>query len=182
MHITMSNGQSTTKILLKDVLYAPKMNLTLISIGKIDTAGFTSLFHDGSLKVFSKEKKKLVEIPLKNGLYRLEHEVEMAAVVHEEVVTIERLHRLMGHIAPEVARALVSKGVVEGLKLDEASKISSCDSCKYGKVHCKPIKKEREFPQASNIGDEIHSDVWGPSPVKTIGGREYYSTFTDDNS
>ena len=67
MHIIMSNGQSATKILLKDVLYAPKMNLTLILIGKIDTASFTSLFHNGSLKIFSKEKKKLVDIPLKNG-------------------------------------------------------------------------------------------------------------------
>ena len=81
------NGQSTMKILLKDVLYAPKMGLTLISIGKIDMAGFT-LFQDGSLKVFTKEKKKLVDIPLKNGLYHLEHEVELAAVVDEEVVTV----------------------------------------------------------------------------------------------
>jgi hypothetical protein len=30
--------------------------------------------------------------------------------------------------------------------------------------------------------DEIHSDVWGPSPVTSIGGRKYYVTFTDDYS
>jgi hypothetical protein len=160
------------------------MGLTLISIGKIDIAGFASLFHKGNLTVFTcgKKKKKLATIPLKNGLYRLEHEAEMAAVVREELVTIERLHKLMGHISLEAAKALVQKGVVEGFKLDETSKISSCDSCEYGKAHRKEVKKERQFPRASNIGDEIHSDVWGPSPVKTIGGREYYSSFTDDNS
>lgn len=184
MHLTLPNGKTTTKILLKDVLFAPKMGLTLISIGKIDVAGFASLFHKGLLKVFScgKKKTKLAEIPLKNGLYRLEHEMERATVVKEELVTIEKLHRLMGHISPEAAKALVQKGVVEGFKLDESSKISSCDSCEYGKTHRKAITKERQFPRASNIGDEIHSDVWGPSPVKTIGGREYYSTYTDDNS
>ena len=57
-----------------------------------------------------------------------------------------------------------------------------CDSCEYGKAHCKAIKKEHEAPWAQKIGDEIHSDVWGPSPVQTLGRREYYTTYTDDNS
>src|ERR1700678_755548 len=184
MHVILPNDKATTRILLKDVLYAPKMGLTLISIGKIDTAGFASLFHKGSLQVFSygKKRQKLAEIPLTNGLYRIEHEAEIAAVVNEEVVTIEKLHRLMGHILPEAAKTLVQKDVVKGFKLDETSKMMSCDSCEYGKAHRKAISREREFPRASNIGDEIHSDVWGPSPVKTIAGREYYTTFTDDNS
>src|ERR1700678_3281981 len=60
--------------------------------------------------------------------------------------------------------------------------LSTCNSCKYGKAHRKPIKKGREAPRAGKIGDEVHSDVWGPSPVQTIGSREYYSTYTDDNS
>ena len=71
MHIMLPNGKSTMRILLKDVLYAPKMGLTLISIGKVDLAGFASLFHKGNLTIFSggKKKKKLASVPLKNGLY-----------------------------------------------------------------------------------------------------------------
>ena len=71
MHLMLPNGKSTTRILLKDVLYAPKMGLTLISIGKINVAGFALLFHKGNLTILScgKEKKKLVKIPWKNGLY-----------------------------------------------------------------------------------------------------------------
>ena len=72
MHIMLPNGKSTTRILLKDVLYAPKMGLTLISIGKVNLARFVSLFHKGNLTIFSGgKKKKLVSVPLKNGLYRL---------------------------------------------------------------------------------------------------------------
>src|ERR1700678_2087235 len=99
MHITMPNGKSSTRILLKDVLYAPKMGVTLISIGKIDTAGCAALFHKSQLRIFSsmKEKKLLAQIEMKDGLYRVEHEKDVdlvAAAVIPEVVTIEKLHRI----------------------------------------------------------------------------------------
>ena len=44
--IIILNGLSTTRILLRDVLYAPKMGITLVSIGKLNVAGYTALFHD----------------------------------------------------------------------------------------------------------------------------------------
>lgn len=119
-------------------------------------------------------------------MYRVEHpsETEVAASVEEpdEIVMVAELHRRMGHIALEAAKMLVKRGIIEGLKLDEASTISSCDSCEYGKAHRKPISKVREKAKASEVGDEVHSDVWGPSPVQTIIGRHYYASFTDDCS
>ena len=119
MCITMPNGKTTTQILLKDVLYVPKMGVTLVSIGKIDTAGYTALFHKNQLQIFfvTKGRKMLAQIPMKNGLYCVKHDrdVDIAAVVTPVVVTIEKLHCLMGHIALEAAKALVNKGLVEGL-------------------------------------------------------------------
>ena len=44
----------------------------------------------------------------------------------------------------------------------------------------KPIQKEWELPRALKLGEEVHSDVWGPAPVQTINSREYYGSFTDD--
>ena len=41
MHIELPNGQSKSQILLKNVLYAPAMGLTLVSISKIAKARFT---------------------------------------------------------------------------------------------------------------------------------------------
>jgi hypothetical protein len=32
---------------------------------------------------------------------------------------------------------------------------------------------------AKELGDEVHSDVWGPAPVRSIDGKEYFVTFTD---
>ena len=100
-----------------------------------------------------------------------------------EVVSIEKLHQLMGHISPEATRALVDKGLVEGFKLDESSKMPGvCNSCEYRKAPRKPVRKECKAPKAEKIGDEVHCNIWGLSPVQTIGGREYISTHTDGSS
>ena len=106
-----------------------------------------------------------------NGLYQVEHQgdVDLAAAVDPEVVSIEKLHQLMGHIAPEAAEMLLEKGLVESFKLDTSSQmLKSCNACEYGKAHGKPVKKECEAPKAAKIGDEVHSDVWGPSPVQMM--------------
>jgi hypothetical protein len=46
----------------------------------------------------------------------------------------------------------------------------------------KAICKEREAAPAQAFGEEIHTDVWGPLPNQSLGGRKYYVTFTDDYS
>jgi hypothetical protein len=46
----------------------------------------------------------------------------------------------------------------------------------------KTIHKEREAPPANTFGDKIHTDLWGPSPLSSLGGRKYYVSFTDDHS
>ena len=40
-----------------------------------------------------------------------------------EVVPIEELHQRMGHILPEATRCLVSKGVIEGIKIDKSTQL-----------------------------------------------------------
>ena len=93
MRVSMPVGKSTTMIILKDVLYAPKMGVTFISIGKIDAAGYAALFHKSQLQIFlpMKGRKLLAQIPMVNGLYRVEHqgEAHLAVAVDLEVVSIE---------------------------------------------------------------------------------------------
>src|ERR1700676_1927920 len=76
-----------------------------------------------------------------------------AASASTDTITIEELHRLMGHISPQVARSMVTRGMVEGIKLDESSEIKSCDSCEYAKAHRKPIAKVREAKRADEVGE-----------------------------
>ena len=183
LHIKIPNGHGTTTILLKDVLHCPEMGLTLVSIGKITAAGYKVIFRGPICKIFDQKDKIIGLIPVKNGLYHVDHDVFMnVAMAGEvrEVLTLEDLHRRMGHIAPEAAKQMVSIGAVDGIKLDLTSTIQSCNFCKYATTTRKPITKTRVTPWAKKFGEKIHSDIWGPLPVKTPGQKQYYVSFMDD--
>jgi hypothetical protein len=90
------------------------------------------------------------------------------------------LHRRLGHIAVASARKLVEKGAIVGIVLDPDSQETDCDACIFARATRLPIPKVRISPPAERFGDEIHTDVWGPSSVATRQSRRYFITFTDD--
>jgi len=57
LHITVPNGESSTPMLLKDVLYAPDMGLTIVFINRIAKAGHTVTFEGETCKIKGKEGK-----------------------------------------------------------------------------------------------------------------------------
>ena len=121
----------TSSILLMDILYCPKMGLTLILISKLTDAGFHSHFAL-RCRIFDERKKVIGDVLQRNGLYRVDHSIETGGEIEgmaAKVATIEELHQRMGHILPEIMRHLVSKGAFEGIKLDKSSQLRSCDSC-----------------------------------------------------
>ncbi|KIN96787.1 hypothetical protein M404DRAFT_162291 [Pisolithus tinctorius Marx 270] len=69
--ISLPNGTTQTHIQLKDMLYAPKMGITLISISKLDITGYVALFCDKHCQIFNAQKKKVAKIPMQKGLYCL---------------------------------------------------------------------------------------------------------------
>jgi len=169
MHIELPNRKSMSQILLKNVLYTPTMGVTLVSISKIAKVGFTTIFHKRLLKILGPRDSLLGSIDIRNGLYRVDHHsCKTATSVSAGTMTIEELHCLLGHFSPEVVKNLVEEGRVEGVKLDKSSTIQSCDSCEYAKAHRKPIQKEQQTPHATSLGEEVHVDVWGPSPVQML--------------
>src|SRR5271155_1240381 len=126
LRIKIPNGSSTTTILLKDVLHCPDMGLTLVSIGKITATGCKVLFHGLTCKIFDPKDKVIGQVIVKNGLYRVDHDITVnVAMAGEarEVVTVEELHCRMGHIAPEAAKKMVSSGAIGGISIDLSSTI-----------------------------------------------------------
>ena len=175
----------TTTVLLKDVLHCPDMGLTLVSIGKLTTAGYKVLFRGSTCKIFDSKDRVIGQVNMKNRLYRVDHDVMINVGIAgeaREVLTVEELHRRMGHIALEAAKKMVSSGATRGIEVDPSTVLQSCDSCEYAKAMHKPIRKTHMEARASRFGDEIHLDVWGPSPVQTPGHKEYYVSFTDDHT
>ena len=50
--ISLPNGKGHSRIHLRDVLYAPKMGIMLVSISKLDLAGYAALFCDNRCQIF----------------------------------------------------------------------------------------------------------------------------------
>jgi transposase InsO family protein len=183
LQVEVPNGSSTTPVLLRDTLHAPDMALTIISIGRITSAGSTVTFENAACKIKNKAGKVIGNIPAsKSGLFKVEHSylaVDPTPVVQ---INIHELHRRLGHISANAIRSLIHNHAIKGIQLIDDGSPIICDSCEYAKMTRKVILKERIAPPANRFGDEVHSDLWGPSPVTSLGGRRYYVTFTDDHT
>jgi len=180
LQIQVPNGKTSLKVLLKDTLYMPDLALTVILIGHIAKAGYTIQFAEDSCKIKKGDNGPVIgQVPAgANGLFKVEH--AFAIDVSAEPVDILTLHRRLGHISVDAIRTLIRSGSITGLQLIDDLPPFTCDSCEYAKTTRKSIRKERTEALAQNFGEEIHTDVWGPSPTLSLGGRKYYVTFTDD--
>jgi transposase InsO family protein len=179
MVVSTPNGDGHSELTLENVLHAPSVGYTLVSLGALDGLGYRIAISGGHLEIQSHTGERLGRIArTARGLYRVSHEGEAGYAV--EVVSIMELHRRMGHIAPKSIRKLVESGLVTGLALDPNSREEHCEACLYARAIRKPVPKVRVSPQARHFGDEIHTDVGGPTRVASRGGRRFYITFTDD--
>ena len=144
MLIDIPNGDTTSNILLKDVLYAPSMGVTLVSISCIATAESTVIFSGNNCRIFNNSKMLLRKIKMSQGLYHMYSTCEEPAGYAgrvKELLMIDELHHHLGHIVHEAVKKLVEDGLVKGVELDEESKPTVCVSCEWGKGHWKTICK-----------------------------------------
>jgi hypothetical protein len=185
MVIEIPNGVDVSKLRLTEVLYSPEVGYTLVSIGRLDELGYSATFADGKCTLRDSAKEIVGQIPrTSKGLYRVVHDASSGSIhAALEMVMVMELHRRMGHIAPSAARRLAENGLVSSIKVDLSSgEPTFCESCVYAKATQKPIRKTCEGDQATEFAEEIHTDLWGPAPVATLGGRRYYISFTDDKT
>ncbi|XP_031390880.1 uncharacterized protein LOC116203328 [Punica granatum] len=85
-------------------------------------------------------------------------------------------HCRLGHMSEKGMKQLCSKGKLSGLK---TVKLGLCEDCVFGK------QKRVSFSKASRTLKEqklelVHSDLWGSTPITSLGGASYYMTFIDD--
>jgi hypothetical protein len=190
MIIEVPDSVDKSKLTLTEVLYSPEIGYTLISVGRLDKAGYVTTFGQGKCEIRDSDGKRIGTVPrsMKN-LYRVIHQsVEPSSSANSTSTATTQLtpmevHRHFGHIVPAVAKCLVTHSFVTGVELDiSGDKPTFCKSCVYVKSRCQSMPKVRQGECATSFGEEIHSDVWGPSPVESLGGHHYFVTFTDNHS
>jgi hypothetical protein len=182
LRVEVPNGESSTSITLKDVLYTPNLSNTVISINQISMASYSVTFKDSKCIIKDKRWNMVISVILvsPNGLYKVKH--AYAAIIALECISLVTLHCQLAHIGPHAICTLICRGAVEGIELTDDNTLFTCDSCEQAKSMCKPIQKEQEEPLALSFGKEVHSNVWGPSPMLSVGKSKYYIMFTDDFS
>ena len=87
-------------------------------------------------------------------------------------------HRRLGHMGEKGMKMLLSKGKLPELKFID---FDMCENCILGKQKNVSFLKTGRTPNAEKF-ELVHTNLWGPSPVASLGGSRYYITFIDDSS
>jgi hypothetical protein len=88
-------------------------------------------------------------------------------------------HERMGHIGEKGLRAMHNKGMVEGFPKCNLE-VDFCEHCIYGKQSW--VRFPSGVTRENGILELVHSDVFGPVSVPSLGGSLYYVSFIDDFS
>jgi len=124
MQVEVPIGNTTTTILLKDILYVPDMGITIISISRIASAGYAILFHTNFCQIFNSKQCCIGHVPVtSNGLYHVDHGEVASTASMRKRLTLKQLYCPMCHIAPDAVQRLVKEGRVNGVDLEEGGRL-----------------------------------------------------------
>jgi hypothetical protein len=162
LRIEVPNGKSFTPIILKDVLHALDMSVTIVSINCITKARYSVLFDHKCCGIWDKNHKYIGHIPVSiTSLYKVKH--VYAAAPETERVSLATMHKWLTHIAPDAICKMISSSTLGGVKLTDKGPMPVCNTYEQAKAMHKQIQKECKVLLIDVVGVEIHIYLWGPS-------------------
>lgn len=163
---------------ISDVLFAPGLRHNLLSVSRLEKAGFVAVFREGGVELWAGDVL-FAEGQRRNDLYELKFTVkERQSNVAAAVDTNALWHRRLGHIGMRSINHMVKKGMVTGIKPNITDTLGVCEPCVMGK-HSRATFHRCER-RASRPLELVHTDVCGPITPTTWDGKRYFVTFIDD--
>jgi len=71
MRVQVPNGDKSKEMYVKDMLYAPNLSVTLLSVACIIQAEYTLHFKQQGCQIFDPKNRQLGIIPITNRLYEI---------------------------------------------------------------------------------------------------------------
>lgn len=165
-----------TKI-IADVLFVPKIDQNLLSVGQLLEKGYKVLFENKQCLIQDVDGRDMFKVKMKGKSFALNPmEEEHMAFQSKESVT-EIWHKRLGHLHYRGLLQMQKLNMVKDLpNLQEHSQ--NCQTCQYGKITRKPFPKIAW--RASKKLQLVHTDISGPRRTPSLNGNRYYAAFIDD--
>ena len=183
-NILTSTVKGTLKLgdmVLYNVLYIPGLSNNLISVS--GTNGGTWQICKNSATLFDSTGKQVITAQMQGGLYPIKVSQlaqSLSAIADTPSTPLTDWHLRLGHLNVRSLMRLARLEKISGLSQVSDKEIHGfeCKDCLLGKgtrLPAPPNDTRATVPLAV-----VHTDIWGPSPVPSIGGCKYFLTCYDD--
>ncbi|KAB2606705.1 hypothetical protein D8674_006422 [Pyrus ussuriensis x Pyrus communis] len=178
---------NSSDLVLKNVLHVPRISRSLLSVQQL-CADNHSWFICDDCEFFVQDKKtreilyqgksrpgQLFQIPVVKSSKGVHSAVQQSFGFLGQMVKSSLWHQRMGHPTNEVIAVMLKQS---GISVDVDAKNSICTHCVKGKMSRLPFSSR--IDKCTSPFEKVHTDIWGPSPVKSSEGYRYYVTFLDE--
>ena len=184
MHGNSLSFVLTSNLFVPGVFHIPDLSYNLCYVGQLAELGYRLIFYYSEYIVQDQTTgQELGTSPRVRCMFLMDNlhlplvaPVSVATVVAvvSSLPSLTLWHSHLGHAPSSRVQQLVSKGLLGSMSKDNFDRTS----CQLGKQLVLPFNNNESI---SNIIFElIHSDVWGPSPIASIGGSQYFVVFIND--
>uniref|UniRef100_A0A2N9HUM1 Integrase catalytic domain-containing protein n=1 Tax=Fagus sylvatica TaxID=28930 RepID=A0A2N9HUM1_FAGSY len=165
---------------LGEVRHVPEMKKNLISLGTLDSKGYSYKSEHGIMNVSKGAMVVMRGQRINDNIYKLLGSTILGgvAIVFESEDDDTLLwHMRLGHMNEHGMRELHKRNLLVGIR---SCKLDFCKYCVMGK-QCRVRFKTATHNTKGKL-DYVHSDIWGPVRVSSKGGAQYFMSFIDDYS
>ena len=121
LHIELPNRSNKSKIIFKNMIHTSKIAFTLISVSRLDKAGYSVTFNKGMCTIKNPKAQTIATIPHSDGLYKIaavkQSNINKTANAVSGKMLISKAHRKLGHISPSAIKHAVLKGLILGINM-----------------------------------------------------------------
>ncbi|CAM8903535.1 unnamed protein product [Rhodiola kirilowii] len=160
---------------IQNVRWVPHLRRNLLSESALDKIGCKITTYKGIREV-SRDGRVVIKSVEKGGLYYVVTSPEINISDDKSSPTLEntkKWHSRLGHIGNKGLTYLSKSGLIDCKPTD----LKFCETCVFGKKSAHPFNKST-FTVNKPL-EYVHSDLWGPSQVPTVGGRSYFISIID---
>jgi len=169
-------------------IHTPTLNANLISVSAFDKAGLLVTFGGGRAIVKKRDGGVVLTARLVRGMYIVEElsnsqeppNAYLGIASLSTPTSLEQWHRRLTHCSPLTITEMSKDKLVDGLNISDKDLRGKCEDCITGRQTRRPYDGTTE--KDLKPLELVSFDLWGPSRVRSVGGKIYFMPIVDAGS